>query len=109
MSAMKYDAVTIGNHEFDFGLENMAKIFRAATFPIVCANYEFSEYDLQNIVKPYVILHHQGLKIGVFGLAPELKGLVDQRNYGNTVYLDPVATAQKMADLLRKQKCDLVI
>lgn len=109
MNQMGYAAGTIGNHEFDFGLENMARLFKSLNFPIVCANYEFSEYDLQNIVKPYVILHHQGLKIGVFGLAPELKGLVDQRNYGNTVYLDPVATAQKMADLLRKQKCDLVI
>ena len=109
MNQMGYAAGTIGNHEFDFGLENMARLFKSLNFPIVCANYEFSEYDLQNIVKPYVILHHQGLKIGVFGLAPELKGLVDQRNYGNTVYLDPVATAQKMAALLRKQKCDLVI
>ena len=109
MNQMGYAAGTIGNHEFDFGLENMVRLFKSLNFPIVCANYEFSEYDLQNIVKPYVILHHQGLKIGVFGLAPELKGLVDQRNYGNTVYLDPVATAQKMADLLRKQKCDLVI
>lgn len=109
MNQMGYAAGTIGNHEFDFGLENMARVFKSLNFPIVCSNYVFSEYDLQNIVKPYVILHHQGLKIGVFALAPEVSGLVDMRNFGNTRYLDPVATAQKMADLLHKKKCDLVI
>ncbi len=109
MNQMGYAAGTIGNHEFDFGLENMARVFANLNFPIVCSNYEFTEYNLQHIVKPYVILRHKGLKIGVFALAPKLEGLVDQRNYGNTRYLDPVETAQKMADLLKKEKCDLVI
>ncbi len=109
MNQMGYAAGTIGNHEFDFGLENMARVFKRLNFPIVCSNYVFTQYDLQNIVKPYVILHHKGLKIGVFALDPKLDGLVDQRNYGDTQYLDPVTTAQKMADLLHKKKCDLVI
>ena len=42
MNRMGYDAVTIGNHEFDFGLENMARLFRMATFPVVCTNYDFT-------------------------------------------------------------------
>lgn len=109
MNQMGYAAGTIGNHEFDFGLENMARVFSHLNFPIVCSNYVFTEYNLQHIVKPYVILKHKGLKIGVFALAPKLAGLVDQRNYGNTQYVDPVATAQKMVDLLHKEKCDLVI
>ncbi len=109
MNQMGYAAGTIGNHEFDFGLANMARVFSHLNFPIICSNYVFSEHNLQNIVKPYVILHHKGLKIGVFALAPKLAGLVDQRNYGNTQYMDPVSTAQKMADLLHKEKCDLVI
>lgn len=109
MNQMGYAAGTIGNHEFDFGLENMARVFASLNFPIICSNYTFSQYNLQNIVKPYVILHHKGLKIGVFALAPELAGLVDKRNYGDTQYLNPVATAQKMADLLHKQNCDIVI
>ncbi len=109
MNRMGYDAGTIGNHEFDFGLENMARVFGKLNYPVVCANYKFSQYGLDKLVKPYVILKRKGLRIGVFGLSPELDGLVDRKNYEQTEYLDPVSTAQKMADLLKKKKCDLVI
>ena len=110
MNLMGYDAATIGNHEFDFGLDNMARLFRMAKFPIVCSNYDFTGTVLADIVKPYIILKRQGLKIGVFGICPPLKGLVSQKNYEPARYLDPVTTAQQMADLLRYQKkCDLVI
>lgn len=109
MNMMHYDAGTIGNHEFDFGLENVARVFKRLNFPIVCANYRFHEYDLDKIVKPYVILKRNGLKIGVFGLSPKLDGLVDHKNYRSTEYLDPVKTAQEMADILKKKHCDLVI
>lgn len=109
MNLMHYDAGTIGNHEFDFGLENMARVFQRLNFPIVCANYKFNEFGLENIVKPYVILKRKGIKIGVFGLSPKLGGLVDKKNYRSTEYLDPVATAQQMADLLHRKGCDFVI
>lgn len=89
MNMMHYDAVTIGNHEFDFGLQNMARIFRLAKFPIVCANYDFTGTELASIVKPYVILKRKGLKIGVFGLAPKLDGLVMKQNYLSVVYKAP--------------------
>lgn len=109
MNMMHYDAGTIGNHEFDFGLENMARVFKRLNFPIVCANYRFHEYGLDKIVKPYVILKRNGLKIGVFGLSPRLDGLVDHKNYRSTEYLDPVKTAQETADLLKTKHCDLVV
>lgn len=109
MNMMHYDAGTIGNHEFDFGLENVARVFKRLNFPIVCANYRFHEYGLDKIVKPYVIIKRNGLKIGVFGLSPQLDGLVDHKNYRSTEYLDPVKTAQEMADILKKKHCDLVI
>ena len=109
MNRMGYTAGTIGNHEFDYGLENMARVFRMLNYPIVCSNYKFSEYGLDKIVKPYYIFHHQGLKIGVFALGPALDGLVEKSNYRSTQYLDPIATAQQMADLLHRKKCDLVI
>ena len=109
MNLMHYDAGTIGNHEFDFGLENMARVFRNLNFPIVCSNYKFHEFDLDRIVKPYVILRRRGIKIGVFGLGPQLDGLVDHKNYRSTEYLDPVTTAQQMADLLRRKGCQFVI
>ena len=109
MNRMHYDAGTIGNHECDFGLANMARVFAGLNYPIVCANYKFSQYGLDKMVKPYVILKRNGVKIGVFGLSPELDGLVDRKNYEATQYLDPIATAQAMADVLHKKKCDVVI
>ena len=110
MNRMHYDAVTIGNHEFDFGLENMTRIFKLAKFPIVCSNYDFKDTELKDIVKPYITLKRKGVKIGVFALCPAMKGLVSTKNYGPLEYLDPATTAQKYIDLLRRQeKCDLVI
>lgn len=110
MNQMHYDAATIGNHEFDFGLENMARIFRRAEFPIVCANYDFTGTPCEGIVKPYVILKRKGVKIGVFGLAPELDGLVEKSNSEGVHFLNPVEVANQVAkELKEKKKCDLVI
>ena len=110
MNQMHYDAVTIGNHEFDFGMENMAKIFRQANFPIVCSNYDFTGTVLAGLVKPYITIKRNGVKIGVFALCPPLKGLVLDNNCEGITFLDPAETGQKYIDLLRNQeKCDLVI
>ena len=110
MNQMGYDAVTIGNHEFDFGLDNLARIFRMANFPIVCSNYDCTGTVLQDLVKPYITLKRHGVKVGVFALAPALKGLVFDGNCEGITFLDPVETAQKYIDILRKQeKCDIVI
>ena len=110
MNEMHYDAVTIGNHEFDFGLDNMAKLFRQANFPVVCSNYDCTGTVLEDLVKPYITIKRNGVKIGVFALAPPLKGLVLDANCAGLTYLDPAATAQKYIDILRNQeKCDLVI
>lgn len=110
MNLMKYDAMTIGNHEFDFGMDNMARLFRMANFPVVCANYDMTGTVLEGIVKPYVVLERSGLKIGVFGISPKLEGLVQADKCEGVVYKDPVATAQEMADLLKnKEHCDVVI
>ena len=110
MNRMGYDVATIGNHEFDFGLENMARIFRMAKFPIVCANYDFTGTSVEGLVKPYTIIKRNGLKIGLFGLSPQPKGLVDTTKFVGVKYLDPVETARRMAALLKtKKKCDVVI
>ena len=110
MNQMGYDAVTIGNHEFDFGMDNMAKLFRMANFPIVCSNYDCTGTVLEGLVKPYITILRDGVKIGIFALAPPLKGLVFDGNCEGITYLDPAETGQKYIDILRKQeKCDLVI
>lgn len=110
MNLMKYDAMTIGNHEFDFGLDNMARLFRMADFPVVCANYDVTGTVLEGLVKPYVVLERDGLRIGVFGLSPEMAGLVQADKCEGIVYNDPIAVAQEVTDLLRgKEQCDVVI
>ena len=110
MNQMKYDAVTIGNHEFDFGLDNMIRLFKMAQFPIVCSNYDFADTELKDLVKPYVVLKRRGVKIGLFALCPPLEGLVFTKNYGPLRFLDPVEVTNQMVDILRNQKkCDYVI
>jgi len=110
MNLMGYDAMTIGNHEFDFGLENMARIFSMANFPVVCSNYDFDGTVVEKWVKPYIILKRDGLKIGIFGLSPELEGLVQGTKCEGVEFKDPAETANKMVKILRdKKKCDVVI
>lgn len=110
MNIMGYDAATIGNHEFDFGLENMARIFRKAKFPIVCANYDFTGTVVEGLVKPYVVIKRKGVKIGIFGLSPKLEGLVMASTCAGVKYLDPIKTANDIADKLKnEEKCDVVI
>lgn len=110
MNIMGYDAATIGNHEFDFGLENMARIFRKAKFPIVCANYDFTGTVVEGLVKPYVIIKRKGVRIGIFGLSPKLDGLVMASTYAGVRYSDPIKTANAVADKLKnEEKCDVVI
>lgn len=110
MNLMGYDAATIGNHEFDFGMENMARIFKMAKFPVVCANYDFTGTCVEGLVKPYVIIKRNGLKIGLFGLSPQLEGLVDLSKCKGVTYLDPVEVGNRVAaELKHDKKCDVVI
>lgn len=110
MNLMRYDAVAIGNHEFDFGVENMARLFKKADFPIVCANYDFTGTALEGVVKPYVVLKRGGLRIGVFGLSPQLDGLVMAKTCAGVKFNDPVKAANDVAKLLKeREKCDLVV
>lgn len=110
MSMLQYDLATMGNHDFDNGLEGFYKHLPNANFDFVTANYDFKNTILDTHTKPYKIFIKEGIKIGVFGLGIELKGLVDKKNYKETVYLNPVEIAQDMTTILKKeQKCDLVI
>jgi 5'-nucleotidase len=110
MSAMGYDVVTLGNHDFDLGLDNIVKQMPHANFSFVCANYNFKDTVLDERILPYKIFHKDGIKIGVFGVGIELEGLVDKKNFGNTIYENPIEHAKKTATLLKKDKnCDYVI
>ena len=110
MNIMGYDAATLGNHEFDFGLENMAKVAKAANFPIVCSNCDFTGTCVEGLIKPYTVIERGGLKIGVMGLAPVVDGLVMKENIEGVKYIDAVEAANKTAKLLKDElDCDVVI
>ncbi len=110
MSQMAYDASTLGNHDFDNGLDGLLRQLPNASFPFLIANYDFSKTPLAGRFAPYKVFEKQGMRIGVFGIGIELSGLVSDKNFGATVYLDPVAKAEEMVLQLRgTEKCDLVI
>lgn len=110
MNQMGYDAITLGNHEFDNGVDTLAVVLQNAKFPVVCANYDVTNSALENIVQPYTIIHRNQLRIGVFGLGINPKGLVAEHNFYPLQYLDPIQSAQKVATILKQEEqCDLVI
>lgn len=110
MNRMKIDAATIGNHEFDNGLEMLSERVSEAQFPMLNANYNFGHPELKKMIKPYIILERKGLRIGVFGLGVELDGLVNAVQYGDTVYNEPVKVACELSHKLKQdERCDLVI
>lgn len=109
MSRMGYDAATMGNHDFDAGIENFALQLQHASFPILICNYDFSETAMESKFQPYKIFQKGDLKIGVFGIGIELRGLVPDNLYGKTVYTQPIEAANRTADLLHKMGCDMII
>jgi 5'-nucleotidase len=110
MSSMRYDASTIGNHDFDAGLDNLHQQLRQhASFPMIVSNYDFSGTVMEHLYQPYKIFKKGGLKIGVLGLGIELVGLVPDNLAGGTKYLDPIVKANQYADELKRKNCDLVV
>lgn len=110
MSKLKYDAATIGNHDFDNGIDGLLAQLPHAKFDFLSANYDFSNTILNTQVKPYKVFEKAGIKIGVFGLGVKLNGLVDKNLYKETEYLDPIETAQEMTRILKEnEQCNIII
>ncbi|MFM7016048.1 MAG: bifunctional metallophosphatase/5'-nucleotidase [Bacteroidota bacterium] len=110
MSAMKYDASTMGNHDFDAGLEGFAKQLPHASFPFLCSNYDFKNTILAGKTKNYTIIEKGDVRIGIFGVGIELEGLVDEKCFEKTIYNDPLSIANSIAKKLKEEeKCTLVI
>jgi 5'-nucleotidase len=110
MSMMRYDLATLGNHDFDNGIDGFYAQLPHAKFEFVSANYDFKNTILNGLVKPYKVFNKNGIKVGVFGLGIALEGLVDKKNYQETVYNDPLGVAQDMDRILKHEEhCDLVI
>lgn len=110
INTLGYDVVTLGNHEFDNGPEELARRLARLNCPVVCANYDFSTFELGKIVKPYVVLEKAGKKIGVFGLLTDILKVVDRSVSDRMPKFDDVEVANKWADYLKnEEKCDVVI
>jgi len=111
MSAMGYEACTIGNHDFDGGMENLAtQLTHHAKFPMLVSNYDFTGTPMENRTIPYTIFKKGKLKIGVFGIGIEMRGLVPDKLFGATQYLDPIQKANEVTDQLKKEeRCDMII
>ena len=101
MGMMGYEIATIGNHDFDNGLEGMVAQMPNAKFEFVSANYDFTNTIMEPFVKPYKIVYKNGIKIGVFGLGIKLEGLVDKKNYKETIYNDPIEVATDISKKLK--------
>ncbi|MFN4084145.1 MAG: bifunctional metallophosphatase/5'-nucleotidase [Bacteroidia bacterium] len=109
MSEMQYDCATLGNHDFDNGIEGFYKMLKYANFSFVNANYDFKNTLLENKIQPYKIFNKQGIKVGIFGVGIELKDLVPDKLYGNIIYNNPIDAANKTALTLKQKGCDLII
>lgn len=110
LNRMQYDAGTLGNHEFDNGIDTLAVILKNARFPLISSNYELENTPIKNHIQPYLILKKFGLKIGIMALNVDPKSLIIESNYRGLVYRDPIEKAKETSAFLKnKQKCDLVI
>lgn len=109
MSKLGYDAATMGNHDFDGGMNGFVKAKQYADFPFLCSNYDFQNTPIDGITQPHTIFQKEGIKIGVFGVGVKLKGLVPDELFGETKYLDPIEVANDQARILKEKGCDLII
>jgi 5'-nucleotidase len=110
MSEMKYDAGTMGNHDFDNGIDGFVKVLPNALFPFICSNYDFSDTPLAGKTEGFRVFKRGKIKVGVMGIGIELRGLVPDKLYENTRWLDPIETAERVGEKLRKEHgCDLVV
>lgn len=110
MNRLKYDAGTLGNHEFDNGIASLANVLKRAKYPILAANYDVSKTLLKKYVKPYSVIYRNGLKVGVIGICVNPEGLIPAKKYIGMSYLQPIETANRYAEILKNEKkCDVVI
>lgn len=110
VNALGYDVVTLGNHEFDDGIEHLGRRLAGLKCPVVCSNYDFSQFELGKYVKPYVILKRGGLRIGIFGMLTDITKVVERTIADRLPKFDDVETADRLASYLKNEKkCDIVI
>ena len=110
VNALGYDVITLGNHEFDDGIEHLGRRLAGLKCPVVCSNYDFSQFELDKYVKPYVVLKRGGMRIGIFGMLTDITKVVERTIADRLPKFDDVETANRWASYLKNEKkCDIVI
>ena len=110
VNALGYDVVTLGNHEFDDGIEHLGRRLAGLKCPVVCSNYDFSQFELGKYVKPYVVLKRGGMRIGIFRMLTDITKVVERTIADRLPKFDDVETADRWASYLKNEKkCDIVI
>ena len=110
VNALGYDVITLGNHEFDDGIEHLGRRLAGLKCPVVCSNYDFSQFELGKYVKPYVVLKRGGMRIGIFGMLTDITKVVERTIADRLPKFDDVETANRWASYLKNEKkCDIVI
>ena len=110
VNALGYDVITLGNHEFDDGIEHLGRRLAGLKCPVVCSNYDFSQFELGKYVKPYVVLKRGGMRIGIFGMLTDITKVVERTIADRLPKFDDAETADRWASYLKNEKkCDIVI
>jgi 5'-nucleotidase len=109
MEEMKYDAVTLGNHDFDIGMNGYVAAKAHASFQVLNANYQLAKTPLAKIVQPHAVFKKAGIKVGIFGIGVDLNGLVAPNNWDGLSYQDPIAVVKEQVKVLQKKGCDYII
>ena len=110
VNALGYDVITLGNHEFDDGIEHLGRRLAGLKCPVVCSNYDFSQFELGKYVKPYVVLKRGGMRIGIFGMLTDITKVVERTIADRLPKFDDMETANRWASYLKNEKkCDIVI
>ena len=110
VNALGYDVITLGNHEFDDGIEHLGRRLAGLKCPVVCSNYDFSQFELGKYVKPYVVLKRGGMRIGIFGMLTDITKVVERTIADRLPKFDDVEIADRWASYLKNEKkCDIVI
>lgn len=110
MSLLGYDAMTLGNHDFDNGVDGLVAAMKFATFPFVSANYDVRGTELETRVKPYIVRELAGVRVGIFGLGIQLEGLNAAGTFRGVRYQDPIAVSRETIQVLRgSERCALVL
>lgn len=110
LNAMRYDAVALGNHEFDDGIESLTERAKLIKCPLVCANLDLSSFELGEYVKPWCIVEKGGKRIGIIGLEADISTCVSKVVSSRIPQLDAVEVTNKWSKYLREEEhCDMVI